>query len=492
MLAPDQFQVVFSEVTIRELNMPRNETVKSSAGCCSHTRLSFEPTAQVVVANYQRPALKKRAAATTSSGREPHTIDVEASDSSTFPAPLILPGDDLALDPKYPAQSVRAWIREKERNKVTHERRTIYVAAPPDVDLEVGTINTWSQPAINIMECPMPIASPSVNDVGQYLSAFYYGMPVKLLPPSTLRFTSWNEGASSTSKRRRRQANPKSTAETEDLQFIGLTTSAEIVRIGTRQTPSAPFRRQLNLNDLLDVAIAVLPDDAYALLLLVEHDLFEDENDDFCCGRAYGGSSVAVVSMARYHPGLDTEQSVERHHSWPASHCEKYLNSCCSAAEKRQCLHTNPKKKRAKTDIDCRLEETQSPVRAAISPLQAAVSAHNGIPSCDSSSKVSTEVLEGLWLGRVCKTASHELGHCFGIDHCVYYACIMQGTASVAEDARQPPYLCPVDEAKLESAIGGGKHERVAKVIEFCDKKENENTHLFRAFAAWLRARTKA
>ena len=33
---------------------------------------------------------------------------------------------------------------------------------------------------------------------------------------------------------------------------------------------------------------------------------------------------------------------------------------------------------------------------------------------------------------------------------------MMQGTASVAEDMRQPPYLCPVCEAKVAWAIVGG------------------------------------
>jgi archaemetzincin len=37
---------------------------------------------------------------------------------------------------------------------------------------------------------------------------------------------------------------------------------------------------QLNLNDLLDAAIEILPADAYALIMLVEHDMFEDEDDE--------------------------------------------------------------------------------------------------------------------------------------------------------------------------------------------------------------------
>lgn len=54
----------------------------------------------------------------------------------------------------------------------------------------------------------------------------------------------------------------------------------------------------MNPGELLDAAISILPDGAYALLFLVHQDLFESPEDEFVCGRAYGASRVAVVSMA--------------------------------------------------------------------------------------------------------------------------------------------------------------------------------------------------
>jgi hypothetical protein len=33
-----------------------------------------------------------------------------------------------------------------------------------------------------------------------------------------------------------------------------------------------------------------------------------------------------------------------------------------------------------------------------------------------------TATLLGLWLGRIYRTASYELGYCFGINYCIYYA----------------------------------------------------------------------
>ena len=103
--------------------------------------------------------------------------------------------------------------------------------------------------------------------------------------------------------------------------------------------------------------------------------------------------------------------------------------------------------------------------------------------------KLSRKKLEGLWLGRICRTGGHEVGHCFGIGHCVYYACSMQGTASIIEDSRQPPYLCPVDLEKILKATGADVIERYEALLEFC-RKFGE-VHLFAAYAAWIRHRIR-
>jgi archaemetzincin len=247
------------------------------------------------------------------------------------------------------------------------------------------------------------------------------------------------------------------------------------------------------VDDLIDAAIDLLPEDAYALVMLVHHDLFEDEDDVFICGRAYGGSRVAVISTARYHPVLDHRQRVERHHAWPASHCAAYMLACCTAAAaaeaQSQATTTNTTKKNAKaksTDTESLLPFTSSAIdQSELPPLLAAASALRPLQAIVLSSSPTT--LSDLWLGRVCRTASHELGHCFGIDHCVYYACSMQGSASLTEDARQPPYLCPVDLAKTLKATGSSAEARYRALLAFCDRRRD--THLFAAFGAWIRAR---
>ncbi len=251
---------------------------------CTHPNLSFETSTHANEAGYHRATSQQRATAAGKTKKE-LTDDWDA----TFPAPLVLPGDELSMDPRCAPQSLRSWVREKERNEVTSERNVIYVAGAPIIDASVDFVRRWSHPkqlGRNSGEVGnVGIATEGVQDIADYLAAFYHGMPVKLLPRHSVRFTRWNDDFPKASKR-------KGKIKTS---YIGLTTSTETIGIRTRPSPDGSFAGQLNLDDLLDTAISILPEDAYALLMLVDQDLYEDEDDDFCCGRAYGGSRVAVV-----------------------------------------------------------------------------------------------------------------------------------------------------------------------------------------------------
>ena len=46
----------------------------------------------------------------------------------------------------------------------------------------------------------------------------------------------------------------------------------------------------------------------------------------------------------------------------------------------------------------------------------------------------------------------------------------MQGSASLAEDARQPPYLCPFCEKKVIMATGADTEERMRRLRELCER----------------------
>ena len=44
----------------------------------------------------------------------------------------------------------------------------------------------------------------------------------------------------------------------------------------------------------------------------------------------------------------------------------------------------------------------------------------------------------------------HEIGHMFGLEHCIYYSCLMNGANHLKETDLQPLQLCPVCLRKLQ------------------------------------------
>lgn len=458
--------------------------------------------------------------------------------ANLFPLPLVLPGDELAHDPKYPPQSFSSWLNEGARNQVTLNRQAIYVAnylsvgsdAPKDHHRRT-TPRDWTNPKQSIKPKSRLIERPAIEDVMAYLGVFFHGLPVKSLP-GDLEIGSWIG--------RRHQCMPtrkkdSSVCVCELPEYVevrskqrDLATRVKVRHLHDDEQCSA-YQTQLNLNDLLDHAIAILPEDAYCLLMLVDFDLYEDDEDDFCCGRAYGGSRIAVVSSAQYQPALDEWHSVELSvgHNWPGSHCSEFIRGICSDKSR----HPSPAVGRLSKHAEAiqqpePLESQGTSTEDAImigdtivldgsflsdpkTPLEAAVSTHYALrpsPTPNVSSQVSS------YLRRVALTASHELLHCFGLDHCVYYACAMQGTSSLIEDSRQPPYLCPVCENKLAKAIvskvssrkvlpktmphrdwwktseiGDWKRDRNEAMLTFC-RTRGDGDLAFAPLAAWLEA----
>lgn len=61
---------------------------------------------------------------------------------------------------------------------------------------------------------------------------------------------------------------------------------------------------------------------------------------------------------------------------------------------------------------------------------------------------------QALIFRRSCKVLSHEMGHMFGIQHCVFFECIMNGSNHMAEADDRPMHLCPVCLRKLHLATG--------------------------------------
>jgi archaemetzincin len=435
---------------------------------CHHEVLHLDPSPFASLAGYAQPTKQERAAAVTKSGR---AVKASPSESrQTFPAPLVLPHDDLNYDPDCSPQSVRSWLREKARNKMKFElgRDTLYIGRVPRIEDDVSFMQDWTAPAVGALEQE---ASPDADLFVDYLKAFYHGMNVETLQ-TRLAWTSWDK----TSQPRRRANFPK---------HVALAHGDQCTRIRVRKAPDEAFAAQLNLDDIIDAAMAILPADAYALLLLVDHDIYEDEDDDFCCGRAYGGSRVAVVQTARYNPALDMREKIDRTHMWPFSHCKNYIDTLC-ATEDVEALP--PTKQQVLTSKD-------GPMRAAVVVAMTTTTVLDPV-----------QERSALWFSRLARTVSHELGHCFGIAHCVYYACNMQGTGGMREDLRQPPYLCPICESKVAYAIVGEFRKGASKEMEawtrgrcealgtFCLDLQDKHmdTTMWCGLGAWLAARLTA
>jgi archaemetzincin len=87
---------------------------------------------------------------------------------------------------------------------------------------------------------------------------------------------------------------------------------------------------------------------------------------------------------------------------------------------------------------------------------------------------------------RCCRVIAHEIGHMAGIDHCVYFRCLMNGSSSLAESDRRPLHLCPVDLRKLQWLIGFEFAERYTRLQKFWRAAGDDDE------AAWAAGRLRA
>ena len=57
-------------------------------------------------------------------------------------------------------------------------------------------------------------------------------------------------------------------------------------------------------------------------------------------------------------------------------------------------------------------------------------------------------------LRRSCRVLVHEVGHLFGLEHCTFYRCVMNGSNHLQESDSRPLHVCPVCLRKLHYSIG--------------------------------------
>jgi archaemetzincin len=72
-----------------------------------------------------------------------------------------------------------------------------------------------------------------------------------------------------------------------------------------------------------------------------------------------------------------------------------------------------------------------------------------------------------LILRRSSKVLAHETGHMFGMEHCIWYRCVMNGSNHLEESDARPLHLCPVELRKLQWSIGFDVVERYRRLRDF-------------------------
>ena len=79
-------------------------------------------------------------------------------------------------------------------------------------------------------------------------------------------------------------------------------------------------------------------------------------------------------------------------------------------------------------------------------------------------------------------TLTHELGHTFGLKHCIYFSCLMQGANSLEEAEGRMTDLCPCCLRKLlwctNAENGDAARARFQRLLTFFDGREGFEAHL--------------
>ena len=70
-------------------------------------------------------------------------------------------------------------------------------------------------------------------------------------------------------------------------------------------------------------------------------------------------------------------------------------------------------------------------------------------------------------LRRSCKVLVHEMAHMFGLDHCIFFRCVMNGSNHLQESDSRPLHLCPVCLRKLQFSIGFDVVNRYERLLRF-------------------------
>eukprot|EP01112_Ceratiomyxa_fruticulosa_P010352 TRINITY_DN2737_c0_g2_i1.p1 TRINITY_DN2737_c0_g2~~TRINITY_DN2737_c0_g2_i1.p1 ORF type:complete len:376 (+),score=83.74 TRINITY_DN2737_c0_g2_i1:175-1302(+) len=251
-----------------------------------------------------------------------------------------------------------------------------------------------------------------IHYLSEYVQVFF-GMAVKLMDELKviIQTEDEQEGASGSKKRTKSGSSSKSVKmfveipmNEEGLQPKRTTRSGKLSKSANGDTVlKCPITCRFGLDHpkvqaktsaMLKATEKIVPKDAFCVVGVSQSiDFYEEESDLFICGLA--GLNTAVFSVARYDPTF-----------------LKLIDDFDSEYKDTK-VKKKPKRERGTSKEEQEKKDFQ------------------------------------ILLKRCMKTISHELLHMFDIEHCVYFKCLMNGTANLDEDDNAPLFVCPVDLRKL-------------------------------------------
>ncbi|KAF5624912.1 hypothetical protein F52700_9287 [Fusarium sp. NRRL 52700] len=447
---------------------------------CDHESTSMTCSSAAVNAGFVRPSLEERTLAMSKTGRlaRAYLAKQDTINDETFPGPLALPGDYIVENPREQGQSCKDWFAMETTQKRCQEissQKRIYVYGPPSVRRLPEAMQSWWNPVLpqGFPQGPerWTWTLKQYKQLIVYLRAFFMTMTVTQYP-----------GASHLELIQGRKR--VHFADTPQASVVGLTfrDDGEAFEIRHRPSPDGLSKMQLNASDLRTALVRIKGTSAHSMVLVINHDLYEEEEGSYITERAWVTDGVAVISTFRYNPVFDGLAGIDRLHRWPASHCKAYVDARCRVLDEN---------KDSTTRNHLAFEASGKP--PGDSALSLAIQAANqaGQPS-------SLEDLSNLWFVRVLFAVSRGTARCFGMKSCTYYACLMQGVSGVRQAGEIPPYLCPVCHSKLASELAllqpvskrgiereeAWLGEHYAELKAFCNRWNK--IPQFAAFEAWL------
>lgn len=285
------------------------------------------------------------------------------------------------------------------------------------------------------------------------------------------------------------------------------------VALGRTRWDKHTGRRQLHVDPLLSTLGAIRasgsfkrahPDCFCVMGLSLGEDLYSHASDLFVAGMAAGGSKVAVFSLARYDPRVQFSRS--HWYEWRFVQDDTLLPEPRRTFDPEEAedvegdedveMKSDPEPEEQEVQPEERVGQRRTRRAAAVRAskrLRLAPQARSLMQRTARGSRTGQPVKAGrlatlelhsrlpidrpqeqAWLLRSLRLLVHELGHLFGLGHCVYFACLMNGSGHLGQDFQTPMHLCPVDLAKLKLRLGRSADllQRYRGLLRFYDEQE--------------------